>query len=320
MRDGRRSRLEPRALGLLADELVGLERLYRQTADNSPDKVQLMRRLAEGYVELESAAERDNQTSTTVTAQDKAIAYYITLKDKYPSYQQRDEVLYYLAYEYERANERDLARVQYFELVQNAPTSPYVPRAYFAFGELFSNEARQEPSKWQLAAMSYQETVARASPGEPSVGFARYRLAQVHHGTGEHARALGELTQTLAWATEHVDTPGTSALVDAARRDLVLAFAQVGDPKMAFDFFRPLSGDSGDSVTRTVGMMLELVSDLVAGEHADDAASVMLELLSKVGKDRDARVCQQPPESISTALHAASNAAELERRQARVCR
>src|SRR5262245_51250498 len=58
-RDERRNRLAARSRQLLVTEIQGLESLFSSTPKNAPDRPKLMRRLAEGYVELESAAFRD---------------------------------------------------------------------------------------------------------------------------------------------------------------------------------------------------------------------------------------------------------------------
>src|SRR6185503_9469202 len=58
-RDERRNRLAARSRQLLVTEIQGLESLFSTTPKNAPDRPKLMRRLAEGYVELESAAFRD---------------------------------------------------------------------------------------------------------------------------------------------------------------------------------------------------------------------------------------------------------------------
>src|ERR1700710_2382480 len=68
-RDTRKNRLQARARALLITEIQGLERLYKRTAKKSPDRPQLTRRLAEGYVELESAAQRD-KIAADIAAQD----------------------------------------------------------------------------------------------------------------------------------------------------------------------------------------------------------------------------------------------------------
>src|SRR5262249_51945002 len=139
-RDERRNRLAARSRQLLVTEIQGLEQLFSSTPKNAPDRPKLMRRLAEGYVELESAALRD-KTENGIKADDAkkknpkavagfqseaqkadkvlglareaAIKYYTMLKGQYPKWCQNsnasdptkstgctDEVLYYLAYEY----------------------------------------------------------------------------------------------------------------------------------------------------------------------------------------------------------------------------
>ena len=87
-------------------------------------------------------------TRSWVARRAQAEKYYQLIKTEYPNYPQLDEVLYYLAYEYEQANENDKARQVYFELIQTRPNSKYIPNAYLAFGELFFNEAQGDPSKW----------------------------------------------------------------------------------------------------------------------------------------------------------------------------
>src|SRR6185436_7697196 len=122
----------------------GLETLFGSTPKSSQDRPKLMRRLAEGYVELESAAFRDKTEASMkadeakakgsgnvqalrdeagkadkilTAARQAAIKYYTQLKGQYPKWCQNsaadaskstgcgDEVLYYLAYEYEQANQ-----------------------------------------------------------------------------------------------------------------------------------------------------------------------------------------------------------------------
>ena len=68
-RDLRTTRLQARGRALLITEISGLERLYKRTPRRSPDRAQLVRRLAEGYVELESAATRD-KIKADIDAQD----------------------------------------------------------------------------------------------------------------------------------------------------------------------------------------------------------------------------------------------------------
>jgi len=112
-RDERRNRLAARSRQLLVTEIQGLESLFASTPKNAPDRPKLMRRLAEGYVELESAAFRD-KTENGIKADEAkrknpkavgsfveeagkagkildasrqaAIKYYTLLKNQYPKW------------------------------------------------------------------------------------------------------------------------------------------------------------------------------------------------------------------------------------------
>ncbi|MEO6418345.1 MAG: hypothetical protein ABIP39_03005, partial [Polyangiaceae bacterium] len=121
-RDQRKNRLASRAKALLVTEIQGLESLFRSTPKNAPDRPTLARRLAEDYVELESAAFREktqaNQADQVMKlARKKAIDNYTLIVTDYPTYGQLDEVLYYLAYEYEQASDLKNARSVYFDLI-----------------------------------------------------------------------------------------------------------------------------------------------------------------------------------------------------------
>ncbi|MCK6592368.1 MAG: hypothetical protein L6Q76_32855, partial [Polyangiaceae bacterium] len=112
--DDRKSRADARARPLLVAEIQGLESLFESTPRNAPDRPKLLRRLAEDYVELESAAFRDKIEAETgadearrrndskraaalkaeaskadkilVAARGAAIKFYTKLKDEHPKY------------------------------------------------------------------------------------------------------------------------------------------------------------------------------------------------------------------------------------------
>src|ERR1700728_1052574 len=84
-RDLRKTKLQQRALALLITEIQGLEGLYKTTDIGAKDRPTLIRRLAEGYVELENAAFREQtqaeievddlkKTNPTAAGKKKAIA------------------------------------------------------------------------------------------------------------------------------------------------------------------------------------------------------------------------------------------------------
>ncbi|HET9953341.1 MAG TPA: tetratricopeptide repeat protein [Polyangiaceae bacterium] len=311
-RDTRKTRLQARARQLLTAEISGLERLYAQTKKNSPDRPQLIRRLAEGYVELESAAQRD-KIAADIKAQDakknkqdagkfrseasqagkiveaargKAISYYTKMKNEYPTYSKLDEVLYYLAYEHEQAGDYQNARSVYFELIQKAPKSTYIPNAYLAFGELFFQEAQGDPSKWDLAAAAYQEVIKYPPPNNKVYGYARYKLGYVHWNKGEYAPTLSEFKKVIEYGEQYKDLPNAAQLAKAARRDLIPVYAVSGAPDKAFNFFRPLSGDPGSETTKTIAMLNDLGLNYLDTGHYKEAIVLYKDLLSRDSGNR----------------------------------
>lgn len=307
-RDTRKNRLQARARALLITEIQGLERLYRRTGKKSPDRPQLTRRLAEAYVELESAAQRD-KIAADIQAQDakkknpgkagkfrqdavqaekivkaareKAIVYYTMMKNDYPDYSKIDEVLYYLAYEHEQGGNLKDARSIYFELIQKAPKSPFIPYAYLAFGELFFQEAQGDPAKWDLAAAAYKEVIKYPPPTNKQYGYARYKLGYVFWNKGEYANALNEFKKVIEYGDQFTDVPNATQLAKAARRDMIPVYAVAGAPDKAYNFFKPVSGDKGGEQTKTVGMLNDLGMAYLDTGHYKEGIVLYRDLLSR---------------------------------------
>jgi tetratricopeptide (TPR) repeat protein len=326
-RDQRETRLKARARALLITEIQGLERLFKQTKKNSPDRPQLLRRLAEGYVELEAAAVRDEiaedvaatdakkkapgdvNKHKTAAAQAKKIAeaargsaikYYAMMKDQYPNYSKLDEVLYYLAYEYEQAKDYQNARKVYFELIEKSPQSPYIPNAYLAFGELFFQEAQADPSKWDLAAAAYKEVIKFPPPKNKAYGYARYKLGYVYWNKGDYAEALNEFKAVIEFGDKFVDLPNAKQLAKSARRDLIPVYAVSGAPTKAYGFFKPLSGDTGGSDAKTIDMLNELGMAYLDTGHYPEGVALYQDLMSR---DKGDRYCHYQTQ-ITTAISA----------------
>ncbi len=314
-RDARKFRLKNRAQALLIREISGLERLFKTTPKNDPDRPQLIRRLAEGYVELEGAAQRDRiqneikvqdarrkkQNNTTAraaaikakkieaAARKKAIAYYSLMKQSYPNYSKIDEILYYLAYEYEQGKDLANARKIYFELIQKAPNSPYIPNAYLAFGELFFQEAQGDPSAWPLAEQAYKEVTKYPAPKNKVYGYARYKLAYVYWNSGDYTKALSEFKKVIEYGDKFAQLPNATQLQKAARRDLVPVYAIQGRPEAAHGFFKPLSGDAGGKETKTFDMLRELGFAYLDTGHYPEAIALYKDLMKR---DKGSHYCE----------------------------
>jgi len=311
-RDTRTTRLKARARALLINEIQGLERLLRETKKNSPDRPQLVRRLAEGYVELEAAGVRDYNAAEMIAGDKKtsagekskqrsaagqakkiaeasrqnAIKYYSMMKDQYPNYSKLDEVLYYLAYEYEQAKDLQNARKVYFELIEKAPQSPYIPNAYLAFGELYFQEAQGDPSKFDLAAAAYKEVIKYQPPKNKVYGYARYKLGYVHWNKGEYAETLNQFKAVIEYGDKFSDLPNAKQLAKSARRDLIPVYGISGNPTKAYSFFKPLSGDSGNSEEKTIDMLNELGFAYLDTGHYAEGILLYRDLMTRDKGDR----------------------------------
>jgi tetratricopeptide (TPR) repeat protein len=316
-RDLRTTTLKARGRALLITEIQGLERLFKRTSKRSPDRPQLTRRLAEAYVELESAASRD-KIEAEVKAQDaksskskdkiavinkarkdasqarkiveasrkKAIAYYKLMKTAYPNYSKIDEVLYYLAYEYEQAKDLKNARAVYYELIQKAPKSPYIPNAYLAFGELFFVEAQADPSAWALSEQSYRKVTEYPPPSNKVFGYAHYKLGYVYWNQGEYAKALQEFKEVIQFGDKYATLPNAKQLAKSARRDLIPVYAISGRPDTAYNFFKSLSGDGAGESTKTIGMLNELGLAYLDTGHYKEAIVLYHDLMARDKGDR----------------------------------
>lgn len=307
-RDERKSKLQNRARALLVTEISGLESLFASTAKNSPDRVDLSRRLAEDYVELETAAfkektqaeiDRDNakksnpqlasqkqaqanQANQFMTrARTQAEKYYGLIKSDYPNYSKLDEVLYYLAYEYEQSNDNAHARQVYLELIKTRPQSKYIPNAYLAFGELFFNEAQGDPSKFDLAAQAYQEVIKYPPQTNKVYGYAWYKLGYVKWNQGDFTAALNAFKKTIDWGTAYRDQPGASKLADSARHDTIPVYALKGDPNAAYNYFHTISGDESGSNEKTYKMMDDLGQNYLDTGHYPEAITLYRDLMNR---------------------------------------
>jgi TolA-binding protein len=183
----------PRQIALVITEIQGIEQLLAATSKTAPDRPAILRRLAESYVELTCGTPSD--TNRTRKARSQAIDRYTLLKNEYPNYPAKDEVLYYLALEYELAGDLKNARSALYDLIRTSPQSKYIPNAYFGFGELFYAEIPSDPSKAQLAEQAFLEVIKFPAPKNEVFPDALLRLGQVAKATGDAPKATQYFTR-----------------------------------------------------------------------------------------------------------------------------
>lgn len=127
-RDTRKSSTTPRSRTLLVSKIHSLQRLLQATPRKAPERPLLVHRLAEAYVELRYAAERDSADSEVASSRRRALELYSVLVREYPNYERLDQVLYYAGYEQELAGALSQARALYRALAQKFPSSEFLAR------------------------------------------------------------------------------------------------------------------------------------------------------------------------------------------------
>jgi TolA-binding protein len=224
----------PRAVPLLIAEIQGLESWFATMPQADPNRPNLVRRLADGYAELEAASLPDATRAKTVPAARKAATrHYELLARQYtkwcasphPSDPAKstgcaDEALYYLGLEHERSGDLINARRAYFQLVQAWPQSRFIPSAYLAFGEMFLLEAATFSAALPLAEKSYLEVLKYPPPDNAVYGYAQFQLAQVRSKSGDPKGAAEAFKKAISWSRTYPSAVGAAGLADAAQNAL----------------------------------------------------------------------------------------------------
>jgi tetratricopeptide (TPR) repeat protein len=303
------SRVRERERRLLLLEISNVARLLRVTPRNSKEQPRILRRLADDYAELAASARDEARRSYALAfkvegknpvraaklrrlamdaarlaarASDKSIALYQVLVREYPDYCHarrdrgcRDEALHYLASELLQADRADEALAAQRALLRGSPRSPYAPQAHLALAEQSFEDARRDPSRWPDARRHYLAALKRAPAKSALAGYARYKLAHVYWSEGELDRALTHLEKAI----EVVGSP--KELLDAARRDLVLVYAQAAAPEQAWQSFARLAGDAPGETARSTAMLERLARKLLDFGRHEEALVAYQELMKR---------------------------------------
>ncbi|MBK9259845.1 MAG: hypothetical protein IPM54_08405 [Polyangiaceae bacterium] len=304
VRDPRQSRWAPRPNASLVVEIQSLERLLAVTKPDAKDRPLILRRLAEDYVELKNAAIRGIELAqdpsraqgeiaklekVAIAARHNAFKYYQELIHQHPKHCQTvhptdpaqsrgclDDVLYYYGLELEQAGKPDETRKHYLHLIQSFPQSPWAPYAYLGFGEFFFSEAQAQgnPNKWDFAQKTYEKVIQFPAPQNEALGFAHYRLAQIHDHKQDYPEALSHLHHAIEFSMKHAGLRSSARLGDAARRGIIPVYAAAGTPRKAEPVFKRLALDPPGTHDQLASMLDALVRTYMQENKPAEAAEV----------------------------------------------
>ncbi|MCG8553875.1 MAG: tetratricopeptide repeat protein [Proteobacteria bacterium] len=257
-----RDRIKSKAQSLLKKEIRITQRLIRNTRKNHPQRPDYLLRLGEGYFELmqqQTVALRNlddpifaackekkdagrcrrlqGQQKTAFAALKKTreanIRTLATLVQDHPHFRRMDEVLFQLGFALEEMRQNDRALKVYRKLVKGYPQSRFIPHAYLSFAEHYFGNGEMR------AALTFYRKVTDVPPGRnPVYGYAVYKQAWCHYNLEDYRRSLQSFVETVEFAQKHPEAKDVKNLAKQSRREMVMPYAQVGNPTRALEFFR----------------------------------------------------------------------------------
>jgi tetratricopeptide (TPR) repeat protein len=244
------------------DGIAQLYKLSRQFKTSSR-RGELWLRLAELYVEKSRLIEYKLQTEHDKAAKawsedanhsgkapkldlrpaqefnKKAVQLYEAFLHDFPKDSKVDQALFFLGYNYFELDKAEKGHVFYERLVKEYPESPYIEESNFALGEFYFDH-----EKWKDAEARY-DVIARNKHAH-LYSFALYKKAWCQYKLGEHKAALASLEKVIraGRAGKNATAGGVSniRLAGEATKDLVVFYAEAGDPKDARAYFEDIVG------------------------------------------------------------------------------
>jgi cellulose synthase operon protein C len=242
----------------LDQQIQELYKLTQKFAKN-PARGELWLRLAELYVEKASLVDFRKQdiydrqlkdfldgktkvkpTIDTAEAKQynkKAIQLYEWFLRDYPNDEKQSQALFFLGYNYYELGDSAQGTKYYNELTRKFPKSQYVIEGYFALGEYYF-----EKEKWADAYKEYANIIKK--PKHRLNTFAMYKSAWCLFRIGKVEDAIKYMDYIIKNKGASAGNEGANSknvnknrLEIEAARDIVVFFADTGDPQRAIDYF-----------------------------------------------------------------------------------
>jgi TolA-binding protein len=307
-----------------------LQRLIDNTPDDAlddkgePEKPDLLFRLAELYNEQQhyynfSARDLDQkvfdaqQANNTAEAEKfkaqqaeyektekkwlvAAVKQYKAIIDnpKFERYRRMDQVLFYLAFLLTQQKREDLALPFFKRLIKDFPKSPYVPDAYYAFGEYYFDQSDVEK------ALKFFDKVLEF-PDSRVFGYAKYYKGWCFYNLQDYEGALKTFVDVINYALAGKKDPNKAALLKEARKDSVRTYAQIAPADKAWPFFQRIGGDYAPT-------MMELLGELYNGQGKFDESIKVYRQLMKISP-MSPKLCTWQTEVLRNTLSRAGSRA-----------
>ena len=262
-----RETIEVRAKQLLTREIQVTQRLLKNMRAGDDRRADVLLRLAENYFELTQSANAElrklddplydacnakkdkrkcdaarkavkKANDTLAKIREANIKTLALLVKDHPDYKKMDEVLFSLGFSLEEMKQFDRARQVYHRLIKSWPQSKYIPNAYLSFAEYYFQQGDMQ------AAQQFYQKVTEIPPERNKVyGYAVYKQAWCHYNLEDFKSSLQSFVETIEFGLANPEAHNVDNLVKQARRELIMPYAQVGNPSRALEFFNRFAQD-----------------------------------------------------------------------------
>ncbi|MDH5674138.1 MAG: tetratricopeptide repeat protein [Myxococcales bacterium] len=262
-----KDKVEAKAESLLRREITVTKRLIKNTRTNDPRRADFLLRLAEGYFELVQVATRNvrklddpiydacskkknkgqcsklrksqkNMEQKLNKTREQNIKTLAMLVRDHPDYKKMDEVLFSLGFSLEEMKQFDRARQVYHRLIKGFPQSSFIPNAYLSFAEYYFQQGDMG------AAKQFYQKVTEIPPERNRVyGYAVYKQAWCDYNLEDFKGSLQRFVETIEFAQENPEAHNVENLARQSRREMIMPYAQVGNPGRALEFFSRYAKD-----------------------------------------------------------------------------
>ena len=254
----------------LAEMEAQLQRNYRLESTGAQIKADTSKNAADKakYQKVADRAAKD-----TKDAMIDAVKTYkaLTENDKFKNYPKMDQALYYYGFTLQGGKYYKEARAVYDKLIKNYPQSQYIPEAHLAFADYYF-----EQNQLDDAEDRYKRVLQ--FPKSSVYWIAYYKMGWVDLNLGKNQEAL-ETFYEVALKTK--GDKSKEILNHAAKKDIVRAYAEVGNVQKALPYFQKVDKSYAFD-------MLQLLADLLLEQgKAEKAIYVYRQLMTEDPKNKN---------------------------------
>jgi tetratricopeptide (TPR) repeat protein len=215
---------------------------------------------------------------------------------KHEKYQ--DEILFKLGYVLRKAGQREEAHMFFLRLFRNVD----VAFKYFIYAKLFLNESEKE---MEVALAAYY-TIERNAESPSLRSYAVYKQGLCHLGLGDFKGALEAFGSVVRMTQKK--TGGSKAVNEAlrqeAKKDIVKAYAHVGNADHAWRFMRRAGGDFAPK-------MLEALAERYAElGKAPESTNTYRKLITQ--NEKSPRICEWQHQILRNTLSSGTKRDQLQ--------